>query len=139
MATVLTAPSFNPLPHSKTLFLSGFHANKYVASGLKGIVKFSDALHLRAEAYAFVPGREIIETAVRTAEYSDKQFSGINLIDDLSDSCKVLGMYRLKQGRSFDIFRLFLFSETEQTQQPIQLCKFVIIQLRLFMQVAQVI
>lgn len=80
VSTVLTAPSFNPLPHSKTLYLGNFHANKYVASGLKGIVKFSDALHFRAEAYAFVPGREIIETAARTAEYSNKQFSGIKFM-----------------------------------------------------------
>ncbi|HNX56531.1 MAG TPA: patatin-like phospholipase family protein [Prolixibacteraceae bacterium] len=80
VSTVLAAPCFNPLPHSKTIYMSGFHANKYVASGIKGIVKFSDSFHLRAEAYAFVPGREIIETANHLAEYSEKQFSGIKFM-----------------------------------------------------------
>jgi NTE family protein len=80
VATVLTAPSFYPMPHSKTLYLGGFHANKYAATGLKGIVKFSDALHLRAEAYAFIPGREIIEASNHTAEYSNMQFSSVKFM-----------------------------------------------------------
>lgn len=80
VATVLSAPTFNPLPHSKTLYLSGFHANKYVASGLKGIVKFSENLHLRVEGYAFVPGREIMENTNHIAEYSTQKFSTVKFM-----------------------------------------------------------
>jgi NTE family protein len=60
VSTILSTPSFNPIPHSKTIYLNKFHANKYVASGIKTIFKISDSWHLRAEAYGFVPLREIV-------------------------------------------------------------------------------
>lgn len=74
MATVLSAPVFNPTPHSKTVFIENFRANKYVASGLKGVLILSDAFHIRAEAYAFAPVREILETPQRTVTYNEKNF-----------------------------------------------------------------
>lgn len=80
MSTVLSAPVFNPTPHSKTVFMEDFRANKYVASGLKGLLILSDAFHLRAEAYAFTPVRGILETPERTATYSDKNFSSIKFM-----------------------------------------------------------
>ncbi len=80
VSTILSAPSFNPIPHSKTIYLNNFHANKYVASGLKGIFKLSDQLHFRTEAYAFVPVREILETTNYIALYNEKQFSTINFM-----------------------------------------------------------
>lgn len=80
VSTSLSAPSFNPIPHSKTLFISNFHANKYVASGIKGIIKLSDQLHFRAEAYGFVPVKEIIETQNYKATYSEKQFNSIHFM-----------------------------------------------------------
>ncbi len=57
-STLLAAPGFYPTPHSKTLFLENFHANNFLAGGLKAIVKFNPSLHLRIEGYAFVPIRE---------------------------------------------------------------------------------
>jgi len=80
VSTILSAPSFNPIPHSKTIYLNNFHANKYVASGLKGIFKLSDQLHFRTEAYAFVPVREILETTNYIALYNENQFSTINFM-----------------------------------------------------------
>lgn len=80
VSTILSAPSFNPIPHSKTIYLNNFHANKYVASGLKGIFNISDQLHFRAEAYGFVPVREILETSNYMAIYNEKQFSSINFM-----------------------------------------------------------
>ena len=80
VSTILSAPSFNPIPHSKTVYLNNFHANKYVASGIKGIYKFSDWLHLRAEVYGFAPVREIIEAENYIAVYNDEQFSRINFM-----------------------------------------------------------
>jgi len=80
VATVLSAPSFNPLPHSKTIYLNKFHANKYLASGIKTVFKISDQLHFRAEAYGFVPIRKIDETDNYIAVYNEDQFSSINFM-----------------------------------------------------------
>ncbi len=80
VSTILSAPSFNPIPHSKTIYLNNFHANKYIASGIKGIVKLSDGLHLRAEVYGFAPVREIAETSSYMASYSDDTFTTINFM-----------------------------------------------------------
>lgn len=78
VSTVLSAPSFNPIPHSKTIQLTNFHASKYLASGIKGIFNLSDGFHLRAEAYAFSPVNEIIETTNYMGIYNDKTFSSIH-------------------------------------------------------------
>lgn len=78
VSSILAAPSFNPVPHSRTIYLNNFHANKYVASGIKGIYKFSDWLHLRAEAYGFAPVNEIVEGENLTTVYSNKKFTTIH-------------------------------------------------------------
>jgi len=78
VSTVLSAPSFNPIPHSKTINLNNFHANKYLASGIKGIINLSGGFHLRAEAYAFSAVNEIIETTNYIGIYNDKKFASIH-------------------------------------------------------------
>lgn len=80
VSTVLSAPTFDPIPHSKTIYLNRFHANKYIASGVKGIMKFSDLWHLRTEIYGFTPIREIQETTNYNAIYADKKFSTIKFM-----------------------------------------------------------
>jgi len=80
VSTILSAPSFNPIPHSKTIFLNSFHASKYLASGIKGIFKLSDGFHLRAEAYGFAPLNETIEINNYMAEYNKNTFSTINFM-----------------------------------------------------------
>lgn len=80
VSTVLAAPTFNPIPHSKTIYLNKFHANKYVASGIKTIFKVSDQFHFRAEAYGFVPIREIVETDNFVAVYDEDYYSSINFM-----------------------------------------------------------
>ncbi len=80
VSTILSAPSFNPIPHSKTIYLNNFHASKYVASGIKGIFKLTDQTHFRAEVYGFAPNREIVETKNYMAVYNEKQFSTINFM-----------------------------------------------------------
>ncbi len=80
VSTILSTPSFNPIPHSKTIYLNNFHASKYVASGIKGIFKLSDGFHLRAEAYGFAPVNEIVETTNYMAAYSDETFPTINFM-----------------------------------------------------------
>jgi NTE family protein len=80
MATVLSAPTFNPMPHSKTIFIEGFHANKYLAGGVKGIIQLSGSLHFRAEVYGFSPYNEIQETTNHIATFDTKHFSTIKFM-----------------------------------------------------------
>jgi NTE family protein len=80
VATILAAPSFSPIPHSKTIYLNNFHANKYLASGVKTIFKLSDQLHFRAECYGFVPIREIMEANNYIAVYNEKLYSRVNFM-----------------------------------------------------------
>lgn len=80
VSTVLAAPSFNPIPHSKTIYLNKFHASKYMASGIKTIFKISDQFHFRAEVYGFVPIREIVETDNFMAVYNENYYSTINFM-----------------------------------------------------------
>lgn len=80
VSTILSAPSFNPIPHSKTIYLNNFHASKYMASGIKGIFKLSDGFHLRVEAYGFAPVNEINETTNYKAVYNKETFSTINFM-----------------------------------------------------------
>ncbi|MDR2914909.1 MAG: patatin-like phospholipase family protein [Tannerella sp.] len=58
-ASILRASSFTPTPHSKLSFNEAFCADNYVAAGIIPLVKITDILHLRFEAYGFVPLREI--------------------------------------------------------------------------------
>jgi NTE family protein len=76
----LSAPNFSPIPHSKTLYLNNFHANKYLASGIKGILKLSDWLHLRAEVYGFAPTEEIFETTNHGAIYNNNTHLKLNFM-----------------------------------------------------------
>lgn len=56
-SSVLTAPTFNPLQDSKSLYLENFRANNYGALGLKNVIQLYKNLDLRAEAYIFQPAR----------------------------------------------------------------------------------
>ena len=80
VSTILSAPSFNPIPHSKTIYLNEFHANKYIASGIKMIFKISDPLHFRAEAYGFAPVRKIVEATNYLAVYNENKFTKVNFM-----------------------------------------------------------
>ena len=57
-STKLATPGFKPTPHSKSLFLSNFHSNNYLAGGLKTIINLTNTTHLRFEGYGFVPLKE---------------------------------------------------------------------------------
>lgn len=61
-SSILSTNSFSPTPHSKTIFLTDFRSNSYVALGLKPIILFSEKLNLRMESYAFFPYTKILRT-----------------------------------------------------------------------------
>jgi len=114
VSTVLSAPSFNPLPHSKTIYLNRFHANKYIASGVKAICTISDHIHFRAEAYGFVPVREILEANNYIAVYDENKFSsahfmgsaGIVLQSALGPISLSVNYYEKSQTKFFAMFNI---------------------------------
>ena len=68
--SLIQAPSFRPTPHSKTVFNEAYSANQFAAIGLKPIYNITKELHVRGEAYLFVPYKIILPTADNTAYYS---------------------------------------------------------------------
>ena len=76
-AVKLSAPGFQPTPHSKSLFLNNFHSNQFTAGGLKTIFNFTPDIHLRLESYAFLPIREELIKEDLTAYRSDNLFHNI--------------------------------------------------------------
>ncbi len=74
-STVLASPGFYPTPHSKSMFIDNFHANKFVAGGLKGIFNLSSQFHLRLEAYTFMPVRKIESDNLFNAKYGEDIFT----------------------------------------------------------------
>ncbi len=54
-STVLTAPSFEPLQETKTLFLPNFHAHSYLGGGLRNVIMIRQNLDIRLEGYMFQP------------------------------------------------------------------------------------
>jgi len=66
----IQAPAFRPTPHSKTIFNSAFSANQFLALGVKPIYNLTKELHLRGEAYWFIPYQSINRAADFTAYYS---------------------------------------------------------------------
>ena len=77
-ASVLSAPAFEPLPESKTLFQDNLRAHSYFALGIKNIYQLFKNTQLRVEGYLFQPFEQILENndrkAYRGRQWSDQQF-----------------------------------------------------------------
>lgn len=69
-ASILSAPSFNPIPESQTLFVDDYRAHQYMAGGLKAIATPYKNLDLRFEGYLYQPVYSILKTKTNNAEYS---------------------------------------------------------------------
>ena len=68
---LIQAPAFQPTPHSRTVFNDAFSANQFVAVGLKPIYNINNQLHVRGEAYWFVPYKSFYRLADNSATYSN--------------------------------------------------------------------
>jgi len=83
-STILAAPAFEPIPESKTLFLSEFRAHNYVTMGMKFIFSLYKNLDLRLEGYGFQPFQAIIKTednkTIYGKEFSDRYFISSNCL-----------------------------------------------------------
>lgn len=69
-ASILSAPSFNPIPESQTLFINDYRAHQYMAGGLKAIATPYKNIDIRFEGYLFQPVYSIIKTNDNKANYS---------------------------------------------------------------------
>ena len=69
-STVLTAPSFEPIPESKTAFRSKFRSPQYGAVGLKTIFTPAQNLDFRLEGFMFQAFKQIDATDQLTASYN---------------------------------------------------------------------
>ena len=68
--TLIQAPAFQPTPYARTAFNEAFSANQFVAIGLKPVYAITDQIHLRAEAYLFMPYKPILSSGDNTPFYS---------------------------------------------------------------------
>ena len=68
-STLLSAPTFNPLQDSKSLYLEKFRANTYGAFGLKNVFKVAKNLDARLEAYIFQPMEEFQLNSLQSVSY----------------------------------------------------------------------
>lgn len=69
-ATVLSAPAFNPIPESQTLFVADYRAFQYAAGGLKTIVTPYKNFDIRFEGYIYQPIYSILRKTDNTPELS---------------------------------------------------------------------
>ena len=68
-ASVLSAPAFQPLSESKTLFQENFRAHSYFALGVKNVNELFKNLQLRFEGYIYQPYQQIIADNANKAYY----------------------------------------------------------------------
>jgi NTE family protein len=69
-STLLSAPAFNPLQDSKSLYLENFRANSYGAFGMKNVFHLFKNLDFRLEGYLFQPLRAFELKDLQSVEYS---------------------------------------------------------------------
>lgn len=79
-STLLAAPGFYPTSHSRSLYLEEYRSNKYLAGGLKTILKFNSQFHFRLEGYCFVPINELIQNEDLQGKYSSETFTNMHLM-----------------------------------------------------------
>jgi len=68
-ASLLSAPAFEPLPESKTLFQENFRSHAYLAVGIKNIYHIFNNFQLRLEGYVYKPHQEIKKDSQNEAYY----------------------------------------------------------------------
>jgi NTE family protein len=73
-STLLNSNSFQPTPHSTTLFMNAYRAHSFLAAGIKPIIFISEDIHLRAELYGMIPYSKIMFDSNNNAYY-DKEFT----------------------------------------------------------------
>ena len=70
-ATLLMAPSFQPLQETQTLFLPNFRAHNYIGAGSRNVINITGSIDLRIEGYIFQPFQQLVATSDKKTEYGD--------------------------------------------------------------------
>jgi len=73
-ASMLSFPSFEPLPEMAAVYLTRYRSNTYLAGGLKTVYSFSRPLEARLEAYVFQPYRQLNDPGPNTLPSWGKVF-----------------------------------------------------------------
>jgi NTE family protein len=73
--SVIEAPAFHPTPYSRTVFNEAYSANQFAAIGLKPIYNLTRDLHIRGEAYWFIPYQTINRGTDNIPYYSTPFYS----------------------------------------------------------------
>lgn len=69
ISSILSAPAFQPIAESKTLFQERFRAHSYFGGGLKTIFSINSNLEFRVSGYMFQPFNQILERADNLKAY----------------------------------------------------------------------
>lgn len=70
-ASMLSASSFSPFPHVKTLFIPNYIAHSFGGAGLKAVFRLSKRLDYRVEGYLFQPYKAILQDENNNAYYGE--------------------------------------------------------------------
>ena len=68
-ASIISAPAYQPLPISKTIFINEFRSTEYAGLGLMSVFSIRKNIDFRLEAYAFQPAVSIGKTSTNDATY----------------------------------------------------------------------
>lgn len=68
-ASIISAPAYQPLPISKTIFINEFRSTEYAGLGLMTVLSIRKNLDFRLEGYMFQPGVSIDKTPENDATY----------------------------------------------------------------------
>ena len=69
-SSVLGSTAFAPVMNSKTLLLTNYRANNFIALGIKPIVNITPRLNLRTEFYFYMPFRKILKEELTENVYT---------------------------------------------------------------------
>lgn len=75
IASVLSAPVYQPTPHIKSIFLREYRAYQYLSGGLQVIVNFTKNFDFRMEGYVFQPFNSLRANILGQAQLTPELFS----------------------------------------------------------------
>ncbi len=119
-ATLLHASNYNPIPHSKTLYLPNYISNHYLAGGIKPVLEFNEKFQLRASGHLFYPYKKIMEQPDKSAAYGQRlshyhtMYSGSVVYHTVFGPASLTVNYYEKRNKNFYFlfnFGFILFNE----------------------------
>ncbi len=76
ISTMLATPAFRPFPHSNTVIMERYRANKYIGVGLSPVVLFTSSIYLHTNISWFQPYRYIMKDGISGYRYSERMPRG---------------------------------------------------------------